>query len=625
MCGIAGIVDFQHSISTDDLHYMCNQLQQRGPDAEGFFIEGGIGLCHRRLSIIDLATGDQPMYSEDNQQVLVYNGEIYNFQQIREELIQQGCNFKTKSDTEVLLQGYQRYGINGILQKAEGMFAFALFDKKTQVVYLGRDKFGEKPLYYYTHKDRLVFGSELKSIKNFITPIKINTLALNYYLTLSYIPAPYTIYENVHKLEPGQYLKISIDGTHTKHKYYDLIDNIRNKDIISDFNAATSELERLLTDSVSRRMVTDVPLGTFLSGGIDSSIVSAIMAKLSTSPIKTFTIGFIKKEYDESERAQMIADHIGSEHTVQYLDYDDVISDIDDILLYFDEPFGDSSALPSYYVAKTASRKVKVVLTGDCADELFGGYEKYLAGYYTQKFQSLPLLIRYIIEKTVNSVPHTRLTNSLLRRMKKVIQNESADHFEMHYKYMCLAFRDEERRKVMSGAYFEEVKKGVKEKYFQHTRGNDMEKGFYTDVQIVLEGDMLVKMDRMCMRNSLEARVPFLDSKIVELAFRLPTDFKIKGTNKKYILKKTFEKLLPAKTLKLRKKGFGVPVDYWFRDVLYDDLLHTLSDENLKKHNLLNDQYIKTLIQQHKTGTANHKEKLWCLYVFQKWYNHNIA
>jgi asparagine synthase (glutamine-hydrolysing) len=625
MCGIAGIMEFNKEVDASELRLMGARLSLRGPDAEGFFTEGGIGLCHRRLSIIDLDTGDQPMYSDDGRQVLVYNGEIYNFQEIRDELIRKGCIFRTRSDTEVLLQGYKHYGIEGILQKAEGMFAFALYDKHSQTLYLARDKFGEKPLYYHTGVDRLLFGSELKSIISGVAEKKIDIKALNFFLTLSYIPAPYTIYQDVQKLEPGHYLKVSIDGSIAKSRYYDLLSRLSGKPILNDFGDASAALERLLHQSVLSRMVSDVPLGTFLSGGIDSSIISAIMARHSSEPVRCFTIGFTEKEYDESDRARMVAEHIGAEHTVRYLDYGDVTDDIEAIIDYFDEPFGDSSALPGFYVAKLAAEHVKVVLTGDCADELFGGYEKYLALYYTQKFQKLPAVLRSVIRKTVQMIPHNRWTNALLRRVKKVVQNESEDYFDMHYRYMSLAFRDEERKNLMVAGHYSDVKEDIRKIYFSPPQGGALEKGFYTDLNVVLEGDMLVKMDRMCMRNSLEARVPFLDSKIVETAFRMPTEFKIKGRNKKYILKKTFGKLLPEKTLGLRKKGFGVPVDYWFKGPLYEDLINTLSEENLGRHQLLNVQYINELIRQHKSGKANHKEKLWCLYVFQKWHNKHIA
>ncbi|MBK7525400.1 MAG: asparagine synthase (glutamine-hydrolyzing) [Saprospiraceae bacterium] len=623
MCGIAGILHFKKEVSKVDIKALCDKLSKRGPDAEGFFIEKGIGLGHRRLSIIDLDTGDQPMFSNDGNIVLVYNGEIYNFPEIRADLEKEGVHFATHSDTEVVIEGYKYYGIKDLLDKAEGMFAFALYDRKNEKVFIARDKFGEKPLYYFQDEEKFVFASELKAIEHIIPHKKINLTALNLFLSLSYIPAPYTIYEGVYKLEAGHFFEISLRGVIEKYRYYNLSHKLKEWEPYKSFEDACGHLETLLTESVQKRMIADVPVGSFLSGGIDSSIITCLMAKVSGQKVKTFSIGFRQKDYDESKRAEIIARHIDADHSVEYLDYHDVVDHIDEILHHFDEPFGDSSAIPSFYVAKVAAEKVKVVLTGDCADELFAGYDKYLGSYYSKKYNILPRFIKKWISKTVNSLPYNQYTNSILRRVKKVIQNSETDHFEMHYRYMCMGFNEKERNKLVNSSFFEDIRPIIHKIYHSFDEKTDMEKGFYTDLNLVLEGDMLVKVDRMCMKNSLEARVPFLDSKIVEAAYTMPLHYKLKGRNKKYILKKTFENLLPKKTLKFRKKGFGTPVDYWFNNELKEDLDTLLSTETLKKQQIFNIEYIDDLVKAHRAGKQNNKSKLWNLYVFQKWYFKN--
>lgn len=625
MCGIAGIINFENDIQVSELEQLCDRLVLRGPDAAGYFCLGNVALGHRRLSIIDLETGDQPMFSNDKSVVLVFNGEIYNFQDLKIELIKEGVEFLTKSDTEVVLQGYITWGIDKLLAKLEGMFAFAIYDKKIGHVFIARDKYGEKPLYYYQKQEKIVFASELKALEPVLEDKQIDSDALNLFLSLSYIPAPYTIYKDVKKLLQGHYMSINLKGDISISQHYNLLEVAGNQKAYSSFNDACAHLRSLLFNSVEKRMIADVPLGSFLSGGIDSSIITAIMAKISKEPIKTFSIGFVDKEYDESDRAELIAKHVGSQHTVHYLDYKDVVHLVDDIIDHFDEPFGDSSAIPSFYVAQLARKDVKVVLTGDCADELFGGYEKYLSGYYTSKFNLLPAYVRKLFTVVVNNIPHTSYTNSMLRRVKKVIANADSSGFDLHYKYMCLGFSDEERGLLLNKQHYSDIKNRIERIFNSFTKGGDIDKGFYTDLNVVLEGDMLVKVDRMCMKNSLEARVPFLDSDIVKAAYAMPINYKINGRNKKYILKKAFHDLLPKETLSFRKKGFGVPIDYWFNNELSEELNETLGAKNLDKHQLFNNEYIHQLLIEHRSGKSNHKGKLWNLFVFQKWYNSKIG
>jgi asparagine synthase (glutamine-hydrolysing) len=620
MCGIAGIITRKQPISTEVLTELCIRQIRRGPDDQGVYINGNVGLGHSRLSIIDLETGDQPMYSEDKKIVIVFNGEIYNFKELKLDLIAEGHKFNTNSDTEVILKLYENKGLDITLDYLEGMFAFAIHDVEKSKVIIARDRFGEKPLYFTKDEDSFHFASELKAISPIIRDTSIDKDALNLFLSLTYIPSPYTIYKQVSKLEAGHYLEIDHHLNIKKVTYYNLKDKIHNQKPFQDLNQACEKLRSLLEKSVKQRMISDVPIGSFLSGGIDSSIITAIMAKQSKEQINTFSIGFHEKDYDESERSRLVADHVHSHHKVHFLSYEDVVNDIDEIIGYFDEPFGDSSALPSNYVAYLARKDVKVVLTGDCADELFGGYEKYLAEYYSSKYKRLPKPMRSLFNFLVNHTPHTRFTNSLLRRVKKVIAHSELSGLDQHYAYMCLGFSDDERKELINHDFWRDSKKVIKQIYNSLSDASEANSGAYTDVMTVLEGDMLAKVDRMCMRNSLEARVPFLDSKIVEFAFSLPKHFKIKNRVKKYILKKTFGHLLPKETIGFRKKGFGVPVDYWFKNQLKNEAEKLFEPSVLEKQGIFNPSYVQKLWKEHQAGIQNHKGKLWNLFVFQKWY-----
>ncbi|MCL2413896.1 MAG: asparagine synthase (glutamine-hydrolyzing) [Bacteroidales bacterium] len=602
---------------------MSDKLTQRGPDAEGFYCHKNVGLGHRRLSVIDVSSGNQPIFNEDKSIAIVFNGEIYNFQELKQELQQKGHTFYTQSDTEVIIHGYEEFGIERLLNMLEGMFAFAIYDSNADTLFIARDKFGEKPLYYFQDDSAFFFASELKAINPFIETKHIDPMGLNLFLSLSYIPAPYTIYKGAQKLKQGHYLSIH-NFESQDYKYYDILtQNIGEK--YTDIEACKTDLRNLLENSVKQRMVADVPVGAFLSGGIDSSIIATLMSRFSEKPINTFTIGFREKEYDESMRAQVIADRIKSEHTVHYLGYQDALHILDDIISYYDEPFGDSSAIPSFFVAKLAKEKVDVVLTGDCADELFGGYDKYLAPFYVQKFNNLPLWVRSLCSQFVNIVPHSRFTNVLLRKMKKVIRNAEYSDFDLHYSMMCLSFSDKERRELLTKDWNADIKPHIKNVYDHYQNGSMMEKGFYTDLKVVLEGDMFVKTDRVSMMNSLETRAPFIASSIAEMAYRMPVNFKINGKQKKFILKEAFKDILPPQTLRFAKAGFGVPVDHWFRKDLKDGLIQMLSKEFVEQQGLFNYAVVQKIVDEHLRGKENHKNKLWNLFVFQKWYMKNIV
>lgn len=621
MCGIVGY--YKHKNSNVSIETLTNRLIKRGPDDQGVYEDDKIALGHARLSILDLTTGDQPMFDQNKEVVIVFNGEIYNFLDIKQQLQSAGVSFATHSDTEVIIEAYKMYGITGCLERLEGMFAFALWDIKNQKLYLVRDRYGEKPLYYTQDHDGFYFGSELKAILPFIDKSKISKQALNLFFSLTYIPAPFTIYDGVYKLEPGIYLEIKDSGVE-KRQYYDLLDRFQSAQDhkILSYKNAQNQLRDLLFESVKSRMISDVPLGAFLSGGIDSSIVTAIMSEIKGEPINTFSIGFKEKAYDESERAQLVADHIHSNHQTYMVGHEDLLNVVDETLAYFDEPFGDSSAIPSMIVAKKASAHVKVVLTGDCADELFGGYEKYLAKYYADKYHQYPKIFRKSLEWFTKQIPHNNTTNHILRKIKKVIGTAGLTPDQRYMRLCSLGYNTDDKSKLLKPQFSEDISYHIT-KYFEECRGDELSKTFYSDIKLVLEGDMLTKVDRACMLNSIEARPPFLDSKIVEFSARLPHDFKILGANKKRILKETFADLLPDETLTFSKKGFGLPLRLWFQNELKQDLLALLSDEYIKDQGIFDLDYIHLILNEHLSNKENHTVKLWLLFVFQKWYQAN--
>ena len=619
MCAISGIISLtDRNVSKDILQSMSDRMVLRGPDESGCFVEGGIGLAHRRLSIIDTATGQQPMTVDNGNIIIVYNGEVYNFKEIKHLLEEKGCDFKTESDTEVVVKAYKYYGLEKCLDMLEGMFAFAIYDKTKKKVFIVRDKLGEKPLYYYQDENNFYFASELKAFNPSLKKFTIDKMALNLFLTIAYIPAPRTIYNEIKKLEQGCYLEVDEKCNVTKHRYYDVI-KIKLNDPGDDYETAKRKIRSMVEDSVKKRMVSDVPIGAFLSGGIDSSIVCSVMSKFTDKPLNTFSIGFEQKEYDESDRAKLLAEYIGANHTQFTLHYNDVLNILDDILLYYDEPYGGSSAIAAYYVAKLAAKDVKVVLTGDCADELMGGYEKYLGSYYTTRYKKVPSFIKKPFELLVYHMPVNSRTNNFLRKAKKVIHHSKDTGFELYYDFLCVSYNDDERAKLMKD--FVDTKAYYKELYDRIDPNlTFLQKQQLMDVGRVLEGQMFVKVDRACMHVSLENRAPFIDSSIMNYALSMNDEYKIKGRNKKRILKDAFKDLLPSDTLKFSKRGFRVPVDYWLRNELKDELLQLSSKDFIEKQGLFEYDYLKKLVDDHLSQKENNRNKLWNFYVFQKWY-----
>lgn len=623
MCAICGIINYENNNASEQfIRDMCDKMSKRGPDNIGVYLNNNIALGHNRLSIIDVNYGNQPIISNDKLAVIVYNGEIYNFQELRSEIERDfKYNFKTNSDTEVLLAGYQLWGIDNLLNKIEGMYAFCIYDLKTDTIYIVRDRFGEKPLYYVEDNNNFMFASELKAFSPSLRKYNLDKEALNFFMALSYIPSPYTIYKEIRKLEPGHYIRIK-----GREKdvicYYRLKDNL--KEINDDYEVAQEKIRNFVFDSVRTRMISDVPVGAFLSGGIDSSIVCCVMNELTGNSIETFSIGFHEKEYDESKRALIVANHINSKHHNHKLKFDDILNNIDDILDYYDEPFGDSSALPSYYVAYLARKQVKIALTGDAADEIFGGYEKYLIHYYADLYNKIPSFLRSLMSKLVYRCPITSFTSPFIRKAKKLINTANADCFNRYYNMMCMGFNDNNRRFLLKENYVD-IKPVIKAVYDDCPCDSILNKEQFCDFRFVLEGDMFPKVDRACMHNSLENRTPFLSRELVEYMFGVNSSYKIKGKNKKRILKDAFKDILPEDTVKFSKRGFGVPIDYWLRNELKSEII-SLTDKNfIDKQGIFDYGFVHRLLDEHLNMKSNNRSMLWNIFVFQKWYIKNIS
>ena len=567
---------------------------------------------------IDLNQDNQPVFNENKTISVVFSGEIFNLKTLQEELISIG---KKPTNADVVIHGYEQWGIETLLNKLDGAFSFSIHDTTNETVYFVRDKFGVKPLYYFQNEAGLYVASTLKLLSKHSFSKTISKEGLNLFLSLSYIPAPYTIYENVFKLSAGNYIEIKNDNVVIK-TYYRLEDHITPSSLT--FEQAKEQLRQKLSDSVNICMDCDEGAGAFLSGGVDSSIVVGLMSQYAKKPIQTFSIGFKEKEYDESDRANLVSNTFNTNHTTHYLDYSDVLNMLDDIIGYFDEPYGDSSAIPSYYVAKLASEKVNVVLTGDCADELFGGYEKYLNEYYTKKYLRIPKLFRYLFEKSICFIPRTSKTNSLIRKLKKVVANASYSGFDANYQYMCMGCSDILRMKLVTPDYYADVKPIVEKTYHRFNSSDRLNRAIFNDIHTVLEGDMFPKVERMCRMNSLEARPPFLSADMVEFAMSLPSTYKVNGKVKKYIVREAFKDILPAKVFSYGKSGFRAPIAHWFRKELKQDLLCLLDKDKVEKQGVLNAEVVSTLVKQHINESADNSPLLWNLFVFQKWYAKNV-
>lgn len=622
MCGICGFIT-KNRITAEQLKQMNDTMYHRGPNDSGeeiYSAVGGysVGLAQRRLSILDLsALGHQPMHSQDKRVSVVFNGEIYNFQELKKEL--SGYPFLSTCDTEIIIAAYLKWGISCI-KKFNGMFAIALFDRETQELYLVRDRIGKKPLYYWLEDENLVFASELKPF--FECPgfhKDIRKAVISRYLYHQYINAPETIFKNVFKLEPGAVLKFK-DGQVETRKYWDVkkVYQEKKKETVTDYGQAKEELKELLNRSVRMRMIADVPLGTFLSGGYDSSLITAIAQSQSNQPVKTYSIGFNEEKYNEAKFAKQVAEHLGTNHTELYIDEQQMFDLVDSIPKYYDEPFADSSQIPSMLVAELAKKDVTVVLSGDGGDEFFCGYNAYDKVGQAQKLDFLGELTY----RTCN-LPGIRKANLLEKMPFKVRIIASNRDKETKTQFGTSNYIETAYHMVKGEAIpiLYHIESGYEEKNWQERR-------MLLDMDTYLPGDILCKVDRATMKYSLEARCPILDKDVMEYSYRLPHSFKYGNHVKKRILKDIAYDYIPRELLDRPKVGFGVPLDKWLRGPLKERLLAMADREFLIKQDIFDADFVCKMMQtymEHGDGGpatgANYSKLMWSYFVFQQWYD----
>ena len=623
MCGIAGILDTrgQRDIDRDLLGRMNQSQFHRGPDEGGQHFEPGLGLAHRRLSIIDLSSGQQPMYNDDKNVCVVFNGEIYNFPILRKELEAKGYVFKSHCDTEVIVHGWSAWG-EACVDKFRGMFAFAIWDKKQRSLFLARDRLGIKPLFYSLLPDgQFVFGSELKVLKcHPDLPTKMNPQAVEDYFALGYIPEPKTIYQGVYKLDPGHTLTVSQGQSELRtNEYWDIPFTPVS---YSSEQELEEELINRLREAVDIRMVAEVPLGAFLSGGVDSSAVVAMMAGLQKEPVNTCSIGFDVKGYDESVYAQEVAEQFNTGHHVDIVDPND-FDLIDELAGLYDEPFADSSALPTYRVCQLAKQRVTVALSGDGGDEHFAGYRRYRWHMNEEKLRGLfPDSIRQPLFGLAGKLYPKLGWAPRVFRAKTTFQSMARNPIEGYFHNFSTLI-DEQREQLFSDSFKRELQGYKASEVFHHYAAkaptdDPLSVVQYIDMKTYLTGDILTKVDRASMAHSLEVRVPLLDHKFVEWVSGLPSSMKLKGQQGKAIFKSSLEPHLSNNILYRDKMGFAVPLARWFRGPLKDKLRASLFDGELSATGMFDHNYLEQLFDQHQSGQRDNSASLWSLLMFNE-------
>lgn len=629
MCGICGIVDNSTSGRVEEklIRRMASRLEHRGPDDEGVYIGSGnpgIGLGHRRLSIIDLSTaGHQPIANEDKSIWLVLNGEIYNYELLRRDLQGKGHIFASDTDTETILHLYEEYN-EGLLQYLRGMFAFALWDNNKKKLLLARDRVGKKPLLYSYKNGIFCFASEFASLlESGHIRKNICCRSIDSYLKLGYIPAPFTIYEDVYKLLPGHYLVLKNNDISVVN-YWDL--DYGPKLSISQPDAQL-ELLHLLRESVRMRLRSDVPIGAFLSGGVDSSAVVALMSQVSEKKVKTFSIGFVEKDYNELKYASNIARRYQTDHH-ELIVRPNVLNILPLIVERYGEPYADSSCIPTYYMSEQTKKHVTVVLSGDGGDELFAGYERYHAMVLAQMIQRLPWPVLRVIYGAGRLLPDQVDPKNRLRRLKRFLEAASLPVNDRYLKWVSI-INDDLRNELYSSAFKGRISASPSCNDFERWLNHPFEVSLLdrllsADMHIYLPDDLLVKVDIASMANSLEVRSPLLDHKLMEFAARLPVDFKLKGSVKKFILKKALSGLLPNENIYRRKMGFGVPIRQWLRKELNGFLRETLLNHISLNRGYFDPEAVKGLIKSHSDGKKDYSSQLWSLLMLELWHRRFI-
>jgi asparagine synthase (glutamine-hydrolysing) len=663
MCGIAGWINLDTTKPNHNaepvLHSMCETIVHRGPDSEGLWVDETVALGMRRLSIIDLKTGDQPVFSEDKSVIVMMNGELYNYREVRAELEKDGFKFVTKTDTEILPHLYRKYG-DAFLDHVNGMYAFSLWDSRRKKLIIARDRFGEKPLYYGIFDGKLIWASEPKAILAHpsVKP-ELDLGALRHYVSFDYVPAPMSIYKGIHKL-PAAHVLVVENGEVKTRRYWDISwsgdagtppykgrvsaalsgqggspDAEHSKTngtngtlptgrVSASLAESANELRDLLSDAVRMRLVSDVPLGILLSGGIDSSTVAAFATQHATERIKTFSIGFEEDSFDESKYARQVAKHLVTEHYEEKLSATTAGDLISEIGTWLDEPISDGSLIPTFLLARFVRKHVTVALGGDGGDELFAGYPMYYAHTLAAKYNAIPAFVRSgLIEPVVNALPVSTDNMSFDYKAKRFIRAAKYDDVTRHHGWFG-SFAIGQHEKLFTKDFLAQTEadiyRGVRELVDASDAKNIIEKVQYADINYYLAEDILTKVDRAAMAVSLETRAPFLDPRVGQFAASIPVEYKLKGKSGKVILKEAMKDLLPHDILHRPKKGFGIPVAEWLKGRLNPLMHDMLSPERLNRQGLFNVDYVRKLIKEHEIGTASHHKELWTLLVFQLWY-----
>ena len=598
MCGIVGLVTKKEKENTIKL--MSDRIKHRGPDGDGYFIDGDVALGHRRLSIIDLSSGDQPMFNEDGSVVTVFNGEIYNYQQLKEELKALGHDFKTKSDTEVLVHGYEQWSAD-LPKHLRGMFAFAIYDKNKNEVFLARDNFGIKPLYFAKMNDTFMFASEIKAFLDVPDFEKVfNESILETYLEFSFVPTNETFFKGVHRLDAGCSLLYK-DNEIKINKYFKLDFKEENM----SFEEAVKNISDVMKDSVDKHLISDVEVGSFLSSGIDSSYIVSL-----AKPNKTYTVGYENKKYDETMYAKDLAEKLGIKNESKIITKEEYLENISKIMYHLDEPTSDPAAISLYFVAKLASKDLKVVLSGEGADEFFGGYNYYREEVDYKFYNKLPYCLRHVIGKIASIFPEGRGFNFLVRRGEKL---------ENSYIGVNRNFSSKMAKKVLKNNYELKAIDVTKDIYNEFKNYSNIDKMQAIDINFWLMKDILLKADRMTMASSIEGRVPFIDKEVFKVASHLPFDYKVTKENTKVALRAAAKEVIPTEAYKKKKLGFPVPVREWIKEGDFkEEVEKTLNSDVANKY--FNIKIINKMFEEHINGKKDNYRKIWTIYTFIKWY-----
>ncbi len=626
MCGIVGIINNGgRAVEREVLERMNGAIGHRGPDDDGFYIDENVGLAMRRLSIIDLAGGKQPIHNADLTKWIVFNGEIYNYQEIRADLDKRGHKFYTNSDTEAIIHLYDEYGAE-CLKYLRGMFAIAIWDTVEKTLFLARDRVGKKPL-LYSHQPGgdLIFGSEFQAL--LVHPgisREVDYQAIDNYLSYLCVPAPMTAFAQIRKLEPGHWLRWK-DGEIETKRYW--LPDFSKKIKISETDAI-EETTRILRESTRLRMISEVPLGAFLSGGVDSSTIVALMAQESSQPVKTFSIGFEEQDFSELKYAKMVARHVGAEYN-EFIVRPNALEVLPTLVEHYGEPYADSSAIPTYYVAKETRKHVTVALNGDGGDESFAGYERYAAMQIAEAYRKIPKNLRNaLIEAPLSFLPTSELRRSRVRDAKRFFSAANLPKTERYFRWMSTFDRSAKMdiyTRDFTAAVSDQNASLVMDKWFAKANGSGLlDATLLADQMTYLPNDLLVKVDIASMANSLEARSPFLDHKLIEFAASLPENLKMRRFETKSLLKKVALRLVPKEAIYRRKMGFGVPVGKWFRGEMKDFVREVLLSQKSLERGIVKPEMIRKYVEEHTDATRDHAFQIWTLLMLELWFQRFI-